>query len=76
MPELKKIQFPKIQIFRTVIFPKMLPGSFLFFLDNLAYLNPQIRLPKGPRNPEIMKIEVVGLSHNKIEKVLIQNEAE
>ena len=32
--------------------------------------------PTGSKNPEIMKIEVFGFSHNEIEKLLAQNEAE
>ena len=31
---------------------------------------------KSQKNPEIMKIEVWGFSNNKIEKLLVQNEAE
>ena len=42
-------------------------------LDMLAYSNPQIRVPAAPKNPEIMRIEVFGVSHNKTEKLLIQN---
>ena len=43
---------------------------------NIVYSTPQIRDPMGPINPEIMNIEVFGLSHNEIEKLLIQNEAD
>ena len=42
----------------------------------LLYSNPKIRVPSGPKNPEIMKMEVSGLPNNKIEKLLIQIEAE
>ena len=31
---------------------------------------------QGPENPEFMKFDVFGLSHNEIEELLIQNEAE
>ena len=48
----------------------MFPGSFLDFK------NPQIRDLMGPNNPEIIKIEVFGLSDNEIEKLLVQYEAE
>ena len=30
----------------------------------------------GPKNPEIMEINIFGLSHKQIEKLLFQNEAE
>ena len=44
--------------------------------SNLVYPNPQIRVPRGPKNPEIMNINVFGLSHNQIEELLVQIEAE
>ena len=49
---------------------------FLDFKSNLVYSNPQMRVPRGSKHPDIMKIEVVGLSDYKIEKLSIRNEAE
>ena len=42
------------------------PGNFK---SNLVDSNPQIRAPTAPENPEIMNIEVFGLSYNQIEKL-------
>ena len=44
-------------------------GSSLVFISNLVYSNPQIRVPRGLKNTEIMTIEVFGLSHKQIEKL-------
>ena len=47
-----------------------------FLKSNVVYSNPQIRVPTGYKNPEIMNIGVSSLSHNKIGKLIIQDEAE
>ena len=47
-----------------------------YVLGILVYTNPQIKVSTGPKNSEIMKIEVFGFSHNKMEKLLVQNEAQ
>ena len=48
----------------------------LDFGKSFAYSNPQIRVPRGSKNADTMKVEVSGLSDNKIEKLLVKNEAE
>ena len=47
----------------------MVWGVAWTLLHNLVYSNSQIRIPMAPKNQEVMKIEVVGLSHNNIEKI-------
>ena len=36
----------------------------------------QIGVPTGSQNPKIKQIQVFGISHNGIEKLQVQNEAE
>ena len=43
---------------------------------SIIYYRYQVRVLTGPTNPEIMKVEVFGFSHTKIEKLLVPNEAE
>ena len=40
----------------------MLPVFSWICQSDLAYSNPQIRAPTGPKNPEIMNIKVFGFS--------------
>ena len=51
-------------------------GVFLECLINFVYSNPQIRDPMGPKNPEIMEINVFQFSYDQTEKLLVQIEAE
>ena len=57
----------KIPMFETV------PIFSYIFKGISGYSIPEIRVPTSPENPEIMNIEVCGLSNNKIEKLLDQN---
>ena len=43
--------------------------NHLILISNLVYSNPQTRVPTGPKTPEIVNIDVFGLSHEQIEKL-------
>ena len=56
---------------------EVLLGLFLaFWKVNLVYPNPEIRFPTGLNKSDIMKMLGVDLSHDKIEKLSAQIDAE
>ena len=79
VPEFEQIEFVQIENFKNMIVGNFFL-AFLDFQNNLAYLNPLIRVPTDPQNAEIMYIDVLGFSCNKIAKILhspiVPNEAE
>ena len=72
IPKLKHVWFAKYHFPRIIFLQKGFGDSYIC---DFAFSNPQIRVPLVPKDPTIMQIEVFGLSHNKIEKLLMQNEA-
>ena len=69
------MDFRNIEIYKNDMLLRCPIFSYLF-KSSSVYLNPYIRGPTGPKNPEIMKFEVFGLSSNSIGKLLVQSEAE
>ena len=62
---------------RTTSTKLLLFSDFAWFrFHDFPYSNPQIPDPEDPKNPKIMQIDVFVFSQNKIEKWLVQNEAE
>ena len=81
-PNFEIFKFPNSKFAESDVFKNYLLDLFclldlfLIFANNLVYSNPQIRDHTGPKKPDIMQMIVLRFSHNKIEKLVIGNEAE
>ena len=62
--QISKLQVPKISKFRKCVL-----DLFLNVQSDLVYSNPEIRVPTGLKNPEIMEMLCFGLSRKQIEKL-------
>ena len=74
-PNFKMFEFSNSKCSK-LSFPKNELQISQFFESTLEYSHPQIRVPRCPKVPKIMKFEVFDFSHNKIRKLLVPNEAE